>query len=159
MYNEINYWKISTFILLGIILGYISGIYSKNNSQYKNSIELIISIKDSSNIKNDSTKLPLTESNLREELIKQGVKHHKIVLAQAKLESNCGKSSVAKRTNNLFGLRKGNRYRRFNHWTESVTAYKNLIQSKYEGGNYYVFLHKIGYAEDTKYIDKLKDLV
>ena len=138
-----------------------------------NKIELIIS-KDSTLTKDSTFKvkvkkstikdtkvslLPLTEKNLKKELIRQGVSHPNIVLAQAKLESNLGKSEVAKRTNNLFGLRNGKRYRRFSHWTECVTAYKNLIQSKYEGGNYYAFLDKIGYAEDPSYTNKLRDMI
>ena len=138
-----------------------------------NKIELIIT-KDSTLTKDSTFKvkvkkstikdtkvslLPLTEKNLKKELIRQGVSHPNIVLAQAKLESNLGKSEVAKRTNNLFGLRKGKRYRRFSHWTKCITAYKNLVQSRYEGGSYYAFLDKIGYAEDPNYTSKLRDMI
>lgn len=69
-----------------------------------------------------------------------------------------GKSKLAKTHNNLFGLRRGSGYRRFSHWTESVMAYNNLIYKRYKGGNYYAFLEKIGYAEDSNYTNKLKAL-
>lgn len=101
----------------------------------------------------------LSETNLKKELKKQGVQYPHIVFAQAKLESNCGKSDVARKYNNLFGLRKGTEYRKFNHWTESVTAYKKLVQSKYSGGSYLAFLDNIGYAEDPSYVKKLKEMI
>lgn len=172
-YCKTNYWKVSVFLLAGILIGLGINYFKPKSDENKlpvNKIELIIVEKDSNSVNKDSVKIkkkvivnntlpPLTKENLKKELIKQGIKHHKIVLAQAKLESNYGKSKVAKDTNNLFGLRKGKRYRRFSHWTESVTAYKNLIQSRYSGGNYYKFLDRIGYAEDDAYIIKLKALV
>lgn len=173
--NDTNYWKAGCILLLGLVVGISIGRYTVSPKPIKenNKIELIIT-KDSTltndstfkvKVKNSTIKntkvslLPLTEKNLKKELIRQGVSHPNIVLAQAKLESNLGKSKVAQHTNNLFGLRKGKRYRRFSHWTECVTAYKNLVQSKYNGGNYYAFLDKIGYAEDPDYVDKLKDMV
>lgn len=173
--NDTNYWKSGFILLLGLVIGISIGRVTVSPKPIKenNKIELIITkdstlTKDStfkvkvkkSTIKNTKVSLlPLTEKNLKKELIRQGVSHPNIVLAQAKLESNLGKSEVAKRTNNLFGLRNGKRYRRFSHWTECVTAYKNLIQSKYEGGNYYAFLDKIGYAEDPSYTSKLRDMI
>ena len=173
--NDTNYWKSGFILLLGLVIGISIGRVTVSPKPIKenNKIELIIS-KDSTLTKDSTFKvkvkkstikdtkvslLPLTEKNLKKELIRQGVSHPNIVLAQAKLESNLGKSEVAKRTNNLFGLRNGKRYRRFSHWTECVTAYKNLIQSKYEGGNYYAFLDKIGYAEDPNYTHKLRDMI
>ena len=169
--NNTNYWKFSFILLFGLVIGILIGRYTVSPKSINNKVELIITkdsiVKDSTlkvKIKKDSTikvqsMLPLTEKNLKKELIRQGISHPNIVLAQAKLESNLGKSNVAQRTNNLFGLRKGKRYRRFSHWTQCVTAYKNLIQSRYNGGNYYAFLDKIGYAEDPNYTDRLKDLI
>lgn len=168
-----DYWKLSTILVSGLFIGYLIGhsVPKKSKVSTPTKIELIIKsdsntiknstfkVKNKSNSKVEISKLPLTEKNLKKELIRQNIKYPNIVLAQAELESNLGKSDVATSTNNLFGLRKGKRYRRFGHWTESVKAYKNLIQSKYSGGNYYTFLNKIGYAEDPSYTDKLKDLV
>ena len=169
--NNTNYWKFSFILLFGLVIGILIGRYTVSPKSINNKVELIITkdsiVKDSTlkvKVKKDSTikvqsMLPLTEKNLKKELIRQGISHPNIVLAQAKLESNLGKSNVAQQTNNLFGLRKGKRYRRFSHWTQCVTAYKNLIQSRYNGGNYYAFLDKIGYAEDPNYTDRLKDLI
>lgn len=91
----------------------------------------------------------LNEQNLKEKLAR--LPHHDVVFKQAKLESK-----VYKRTNNLFGLRKNGAYRSYDHWTECVDDYERLISSRYKGGCYYTFLEKIGYAEDPKYISKLK---
>lgn len=163
MYRRTDYWKLSTFLLIGILVGVFVGILTTKSNNKDINHKIILEVKKDSFIKRDTIKIaalpPLTEKNLKKELKKQGIKHPQIVLAQAKLESNLGKSSVSKRTNNLFGLRKGNRYRRFKHWTQSVSAYKHLIQSRYNGGSYYAFLNKINYADDPEYIDKLKELV
>ena len=64
--------------------------------------------------------------------------------------------------NNLFGLYNSSRgrYHRFDHWTESVIAYKVFIQRRYKPPeNYYKFLQRIGYAGDPNYISKLKKVV
>lgn len=99
------------------------------------------------------------DSALMLELKRQDIKHPKIVLAQAKLETAHYTSDVCKRNNNLFGLMKGDKYHHFPHWRNSVKFYKEHIQSRYDGGNYYKFLDRIGYAEDKEYIQKLKQLV
>ena len=173
--NDTNYWKLGCILLLGLVIGISIGRVTVSPKPIKenNKIELIIT-KDSTLTKDSTFKvkvkkstikdtkvslLPLTEKNFKKELIRQGVSYPNIVLAQAKLESSLGKSEVAKRTNNLFGLRKGKRYRKFSHWTQCITAYKNLVQSKYEGGSYYAFLDKIGYAEDPNYTNKLRDII
>ena len=43
-------------------------------------------------------------------------------------------------------------YFEFGHWTESVQAYYTKVQYKYKGGNYLLWLRKIGYAENPNYI-------
>jgi len=103
----------------------------------------------------------LSDNNLYKELKVQGIIHPKIVLAQAKLETGNYKSNQCIKSNNLFGLRKKNgSYYRFNHWKESVTAYKKYIQDRYDNSsNYYVFLKRIGYSEEDDYTDKVKDIV
>ena len=89
-----------------------------------------------------------------------GIKNPKIVTSQAILESANFNSNVFKRKNNPFGLynSKKKTYYSFDHWTSSVKGYKNMIEYKYKGGNYYVFLQKIGYAEDKDYISKVKKI-
>lgn len=105
------------------------------------------------------TQKELTEENLKEELCRHNIPHADIVLAQAKLESGNFKSELVKSHQNIFGLRKGSEYRRYDHWTECVLDYKKYISSKYTGGDYYIFLNRIGYATHPEYINRLKALV
>lgn len=96
----------------------------------------------------------LTVPNLLREIHRNGIKHPKIVLAQAILETGWFTSSVCRNKNNLFGLtnpRTGNYYE-FGHWTDSVRAYYSKVQYRYKGGNYLIWLRDIGYAEDPGYI-------
>lgn len=90
-----------------------------------------------------------------------GVLHPDIVRAQAILETGHYRSKVFKEYNNLFGLYNSRKkdYYKFDHWTESVIAYLNFIQYRYKPPNdYYQFLQDIGYAEDSLYISKLKNV-
>lgn len=96
----------------------------------------------------------LTIPNLYAEIKKNNIKYPKIVLAQAILETGWFKSSVCRNKNNLFGLTnpRTKTYYEFDHWTESVTAYRTKVQYKYKGGNYLLWLRDIGYAEDKGYM-------
>ncbi len=96
----------------------------------------------------------LTIPNLLAEIEKNGIKYPKIVLAQAILETGWFKSPVCRNKHNLFGLTnpRTGKYYEFNHWTESVKAYYTKVQYRYKGGNYLLWLKKIGYAEDPGYI-------
>ena len=96
----------------------------------------------------------LTIPNLYKEIIRNGILYPKIVLAQAILETGWFRSSVCRNKHNLFGLTnpRTGKYYEFNHWTESVRAYYTKVQYKYKGGNYLLWLDEIGYAEDSKYI-------
>lgn len=90
------------------------------------------------------------------------IQHPDIVYAQALLETGHFKSVGCLKHHNLFGLynSKAKRYCRFNHWTESVIAYKEWIQRRYKPPeDYYAFLKRIGYATDPQYIQKLKIIV
>lgn len=103
----------------------------------------------------------LNDSTLMAELIKNDIKFPEIVLAQAKLETGNYTSRICRVKNNLFGLNSARGYRTYTHWTESVKAYKKLIQSKYKGGDYYKFLENLGYAGkgNTLYTKCLKRIV
>lgn len=103
------------------------------------------------------------KEGIEEALSFYDIKHKDIVLAQAILETGDFNSELLRKNNNLFGLynSKKQQYYKFNHWSESIVAYKNMIQNKYTDkyNNYYVFLENINYAEDPKYINKLKQIV
>lgn len=102
------------------------------------------------------------KDGLEEALSYYGLEHKDIVYAQAVLETGHFKSNVCLNYNNLFGLydSKSKDYYKFNHWTESIVAYKEWVQTKYQPpNNYYTFLEEINYAEDENYTKLLKEIV
>ena len=96
----------------------------------------------------------LTIPNLYQEIIRNGIRYPKIVLAQAILETGWFRSPLCRNRHNLFGLTnpQTGKYYEFNHWTESVRAYYTKVQYKYKGGNYPLWLRDVCYAEDPRYI-------
>lgn len=103
----------------------------------------------------------LNDSTLYLALVYYEIKHPKIVLAQAKLESANFTSYHCKVNNNFLGLynSKKKQYFRFDHWTDCVQGYKDMVEYRLrEGENYYNFLRRIGYAEDPSYISKLRKI-
>ena len=93
--------------------------------------------------------------NVYNECIKQGLSHPEIVTKQFILETGWGKHY---KYNNLFGLYNSSThdYYKFHTWQQSVEGYRDLIQYRYKGGDYYKWLESVGYAEDSMYISKLK---
>jgi flagellum-specific peptidoglycan hydrolase FlgJ len=57
------------------------------------------------------------------------------------------------------GMRKRNGYAAYRHWRESIRDYKERISSRYQGGDYFAFLRRIGYAEDPAYQRKVMHIV
>lgn len=102
----------------------------------------------------------LNIDNLIAVLEKYNVKEKKIVLAQALLETGYFSSQLCMESHNLFGLRhpSDGSYYTFNNWEESVKAYVDDVQYKYNGGDYYSFLKRIGYAEDRNYTAKVRKI-
>jgi flagellum-specific peptidoglycan hydrolase FlgJ len=101
------------------------------------------------------------EEGLIEALDYYGIQYPQIVYAQALLETGHFSSSVCKNYNNLFGLynSKIKDYYSFDHWSDSVKAYKDFVQYKYKGNtDYYTFLVNLPYATDPNYISKVKQL-
>ena len=101
------------------------------------------------------------EEGIDEALQYYEIKHPIIVKAQAILETAHFSSDLCVKNNNLFGLydSKNKRYYSYNHWWESIIAYKKTIQKRYENSRYYyMFLEDIEYAEDKEYINKLKEI-
>lgn len=103
----------------------------------------------------------LNDSILYLALIYYNVKHPKAVLAQAKLESGNYTSYHCRVGNNFLGLYNSRKkeYFKFNHWTDCVQGYKDMIEYKLKDGeDYYDFLIRIGYAEDPSYVYKVKQI-
>lgn len=120
-----------------------------------------ISDKDSPIYNNEKAEpTELTIENLYAALKKHGIKYPKIVLAQAILETGRFRSRVCNENNNLFGLRHSNGYYVFDHWEESVIAYKNKVQYKHrDNENYYAFLKRIGYSTSKDYTRRVREIV
>lgn len=145
---------------LVLVLFMIGGLFIAKNTAARSAYAEPTVVMDTIEIVGHRDSLPtLTEENLMRELLKEEIKFPEIVMAQAKLETGNFSSNLCVNHGNLFGLRKGNSYRRYKHWTESVKAYRDLVQYKYKGEDYYVFLDKIGYAESGSYVQTLKRLV
>lgn len=167
--NENDITNRLCYLLVGLIIGVVITLLSVPRSIPKpseNTIRIEM-VKDSVKVtsKDKNVKVAqvkskiLNESNLKEELAKNNIPHANIVLAQAKLESGNFKSNLVRTHQNIFGLKKGNRYRRYSHWTECVEDYKKCISNRYNGGSYYAFLNRIGYASHPNYTELLKDMV
>jgi hypothetical protein len=84
------------------------------------------------------------------------IREPQIVLNQAKLETGNFKSYLFKVSNNLFGFRNYNGYKKYKNWQCSVVAYKEWQDKHYKGGDYYWFLKYVHYAVDSNYCNKLK---
>ena len=127
---------------------------NSRNSDRKTSLKTGQQKKTDDITKSENNLPELTIPNLYKEIIRNGILHPKIVLAQAILETGWFRSSVCLNKHNLFGLTNPctGKYYEFNHWTESVRAYYTKVQYKYKGGNYLLWLDEIGYAEDPNYI-------
>ena len=103
----------------------------------------------------------LSDSILCLALVHYNVKYPKIVLAQAKLESGNYTSYHCRKRNNFLGLYNSKRgeYFKFNHWTDCIQGYKDMIEYKLKDGeDYYNFLVRIRYASSPDYINKVKQI-
>lgn len=145
------------YLFLGLFIGIGIGFDLSSSSQ-QNDINMKLEIQKDSVKTVKIVKSPTAYSVLGE-LEKHNIPHKDIVLAQAKLESNHFKSNLVQTHNNIFGLKKGNKYRKYDDWKECIKDYKKYISNRYKGGDYYMFLTRINYSEDPKYINKLKQII
>jgi hypothetical protein len=102
----------------------------------------------------------LNAESLRCYLEEIGVHHVDIVVKQAILETGWFTSYSCTHRNNLFGLTNGKTKQlfEFDHWRASCVGYRDMVQYKYKGGDYYQFLVDMHYASDPNYINKLKHI-
>lgn len=142
-------------IILFILFCFISINIQQSNKLYSY-FESTIEEYDDSFLRGE-----LNDSTLYLALLHYEVKHPKAVLAQAKLESGNFTSRHCRVNNNFLGLYNSRRmeYFKFNHWSECILAYKDMVEYKLrEGEDYYDFLLRIGYAESPNYIDLVKKI-
>lgn len=144
------------FFFFGMVIGFCITFWCISFAKGINKPE-----EEIANVRWKANHFHLNESNLMDELKAQGVAFPEIVKAQAVLETGHFKSYACLQRNNLFGLRRRDgTYMSFDHWTESVAAYKKYIQ-KWEvpPSNYYYYLDSLGYAEDKTYVELVKQIV
>ena len=165
-------FKDISHIFLAISIMAYMGVHTFITISHTKEIECLNNKLDSitiSNINNNNytySYIPAFENKTPEEgideaLLYYDIKHPTIVKAQAILETGNFTSDLCVKNNNLFGLydSKNKRYYSYNHWWESIIAYKKTIQKRYENSRYYyMFLEDIEYAEDKEYINKLKEI-
>ena len=160
-------FKTESYILIIFSIVIYTTTYIGITVKYAKNIEYLENKLDSITINNNSyshittfeNKTP--EEGIDEALQYYNIEHPAIVKAQAILETGNFTSDLCIKNNNLFGLydSKNKRYYSYNHWWESIEAYKKLIQKKYDNSKYYyMFLKDIKYAKDKEYINKLKEI-
>ena len=169
--NQLIYKKVrlikSIFILLILISGisavaYYKGIHS--GFEQMSDFEKAVVIKKSDEFSKEKLIQMLKDLN---------VKFPHIVIAQSMTETGHWKSGIFLENNNLFGMKEAksrittaegtNRnHAMYGHWRESVYDYA-FYQCRYLGGiktegEYYQYLNA-SYAEDSTYVNKIKDMV
>ena len=110
----------------------------------------------------------LTQQKIYDELVKQDVWFPEIVLKQAIIETNCGKTGSGK-NNNIFGFRGRNGYKHYKNWKLSISDYKKWqeknfckhleLHHKDSECNYYHFLCYIGFKDGKQCSEKGKKYV
>lgn len=112
----------------------------------------------------DVYKLELNKDNFFRVCAYYNIQFDSIVYRQAVLESGNFSSQLCRTHNNFLGLydSRNRDYYKFDHWSTCIKAYRDFVQYKYNkekyGCDYYNFLKKLPYAEDSLYIQKLKGL-
>ena len=162
--EDISFILVAILLIIYIIVCSISIKGNTERIKYLNNKLDSITINNNDNysyshITTFENKTP--EEGIDEALQYYNIEHPTIVKAQAILETGNFTSDLCVKNNNLFGLydSKNKRYYSYNHWWESIEAYKKLIQRKYDNSKYYyMFLEDIKYANDKEYINKLKEI-
>lgn len=151
----------STFVFLSTFQSYhIEHEYDKLYTKM-DSLEKLIKIRTQ---EVDVLALELNKDNFFRVCTYYNVLFDTVVYRQAVLESGNFTSYLCRKYNNFLGLydSKNNDYYKFKHWSECIRGYRDLVQYKYSvekyGTDYYDFLKKLPYAEDSLYIQKLKGL-
>ena len=150
-----------------VVLGFALMSFISINTMEVNEYERILAIQIEGELNRE-----FNEDKLIRKLKELNIKYPHIVLAQAKLESNNYSSRIFIENNNLFGMKearvrvnlaKGTQHKHayYNTWQESVLDYAfwmSTYGSKCKTEQQYYDLLN-GYAEDTGYQAKLKNLI
>ena len=136
-------------------------------------IALFISVRVGSATFKKEMPIPFSVSNMMKVMNKVGILFPDVVLAQARLETGNFTSKVFKENNNLFGMKlprvrnttaigEQNSHATYASWLQSVADYKlwqDEVVKKYRTKRAYLRYLSKNYAEDKKYIHKLKQML
>lgn len=136
-------------------------------------IALLISVEVGGAKFASSIEMPFSVANMLKLMDNIGVAYPDIVLAQARLETGNFTSKVFKSNNNLFGMKlakarnttaigEQNSHADYASWRQSIIDYKlwqDRVVAKYKTRRAYLKYLSENYAEDKKYIDKLKQML
>lgn len=150
--------NLSLFVIIAIpVLLAMGTLLDRCTPKEKTNKEKVEMVSDTTQL----TSLDLTQENFYYACEVLGVSHPEVVYAQALLESGRFDSSLYREHSNMLGLYNSYKreYFRFEHWTDCLVAYRDMVQYKYTDGDYYEFLRDLPYAEDKDYIHKVKWLV
>ena len=117
--------------------------------------------------------LPFSVGNMLRLMNQIGIAYPDVVLAQSRLETGNFTSKVFKENNNLFGMKlprvrsttaigEQNNHASYIRWQHSVADYKlwqDEVIKKYRTKRAYLRYLSKHYAEDKKYIHKLKQML
>lgn len=105
-------------------------------------------------LQTEKEEVKLTPFNLYQKIKEYKFEHPKIVFSQVMWETG---NLTRVKNNNLFGFR-GTNYLKFDSWEDCIIYAKSWQDKKYVTGNYYDFLKRVRYAEDSLYIYKIKKM-
>lgn len=147
-------------VVIGFIIGFVASLQWRMIDKRAEEIEKEeTALTEEPNYQWRVEHFVINHDNVRDEIVSQNLDFPEIVMAQAAIETGGFKSISCLKDGNLFGLRnKDGSYKRFTHWTESVSYYKKHIQ-KYDSlpKDYYQYLDRLGYAENPQYTQVIRE--
>ena len=152
---------LAIYCAISLILPFMGNYKPSNVSNDEIPMDtIIVAEKEEKETEEDMLKLSPNAENMYKVCVFYGIKFPEIVTSQAVLESGHFRSNIFKTKNNPFGMYNSSKkdWYSYEHWVYSVKDYKNKIEYKYKGGDYYQFLEDMGYAADENYISKLKSV-
>lgn len=173
--NTLSYDKITfrIFWIILLIVGLFSLISYDAIVKHISKIENISEETKAIIIKEADKENEFSREKLKAYLLELNIKYPHIVLAQAEIETGHFTSTIFKENHNCFGLKQAtrrpstaqgtdNNHAYYKDWRESVQDYA-MFQAAYlkdiHTENEYLQYLKQNYAEDSTYIDKIKQII
>lgn len=136
-------------------------------------IALLISLRVGSASLSRRAEMPFSMENMVQIMDEIGIAYPDIVLAQAKIETGHFTSKIFRENHNLFGMKLPKRrettavgeqynHARYTSWKQSVIDYKiwqDAVLTKVKSKRAYLKYLSENYAQDKKYIHKLKQML